>query len=115
MNPQALEELKQEFETWRANRQSRFDRVPPVLKARARAMVAEFSEKQIRRATGLTRNNLFPRPSKKQNSAGQFVELGQMPLPTPSIEIEIRSEAHVILLRVAGTTPLSQLISLLKS
>jgi hypothetical protein len=113
MSTQSLDELSREFARWRAQKPSRYERVPAELRARALSFVTEFSENEIARASGLSRRNLFPRAEKVSKGSTQFIELAGAVVP--GIEIEIRSSKQVIVLRVPGPTPLSTLIPLLKS
>jgi len=109
----ALDQLAEEFAKWREAKKSPREHAPKKLKARARALAAEFPEEEICRKVGMPRKRLFPKKREPK-----FIELPPVALPPAAapaaIELEVRSGSRMIIVRLPGDTPLSALLPLLK-
>ena len=98
LTPSELDQVTAALKDWRANKKTKFERIPPELLARARALRGgSVSDNEICTATGLSWTQLIPK-TKKKNAAAQFVEIPPMVMSEPVV-VEIHDGDRSVIIR----------------
>jgi hypothetical protein len=93
-----LNQVAAALKDWRANKKTKFERIPPELLQRARSLRGgDLCDNEICVATGLSWNQLIPK-TKKKKVATEFVEIPPMVVNEPVV-VEIHDGTKSVIIR----------------
>ena len=108
--PSDLTEIAASLRDWRANKKTKYERIPDELLRRARGLRGgSFSDNKICTVTGLSLKQLAPK-NKTQKSTMEFVELPPVHMQEPVV-VEIHDGTRSVILRFCPSINIEKLLS----